>query len=143
MISDTPGSQMGLPRGEGLVVAYIPKTGKVPEEYEYRDGKRSFVAVAYDGVLMDILPTDKQAVKWWLVRNAARSLRLDQIEPLWSGPNEDFRVSCLPQLPKPEGRQLAMRQYSRGPWIILEENNDQQLELDFPANSDADPVRMA
>ena len=142
MITDTPGMQMGLPRDEGLVVAYIPSTAQMPEEYEYRDGKRSFVAVAYDDTLMDLLPMDRKPVKWWLVREAARQLRLEMIEPLWAGAVEDFRVSCLPQLPKPEGRTLAMRRYSQGPWIILEERKNEQLELEF-RNTDADPVRLS
>lgn len=142
MITDTPGAQLGLPCDEGLVVAYIPPTGQMPEEYEYRDGARSFIAVAYDNILMDLLPMDRKSVKWWIVREAARALKLAPIEPLWTGPVEDFRVSCLPQLPRPEGYTLAMRQYSKGPWILLEEKKNEQLEFEF-RHSDADPVRLS
>lgn len=143
MITDTPGAQLGLPRDEGLVVAYIPSTATMPEEYEYRDGSRSFVAVAYDNVLMDLLPMDRKPVKWWIVREAARALKCTPIEPLWTGPVEDFRVSCLPQLPRPEPDwTLAMRQYSRGPWILLEEKQNEQLELDL-APSAVKPIHLS
>lgn len=140
MISDTPGIQMGIPRDEGLVVAYIPKTDSMPEEYEYRDGDRWFTAVAYDGVLMDLIPADTKTVKWWQVREARRQLRLEEINPIWAGPCEDFRVSCLPQLPKPENTNLAMRQYSRGPWVILEEKHGQQ---DLPLYANPTAVRIS
>lgn len=142
VISDTPGLQMGLPLDEGLVVAWIPPTSSMGEEYEYRDGKRDFVAICYDGVLLDMLPADRKNVKWWQVREAARQLRVAPIEPLWTGPVEDFAVSCLPQLPRTEPDwQLAMRQYSRGPWILLEEKKNEQLGFQF-SQSDATPVRM-
>lgn len=141
MISDNPALQMGLPRDEGMVVAYIPKTDYIGEEYEYRDGKRWFVAVAYDGKLLDLMPADRKNVKWWHVREAARQLRLNEISPLWTGPVEDLRVSCLPQLPKPEHHHLAMRQYSRGPWIIIEEpQHGEQLEL--PLNAQPTAIRI-
>ena len=122
IIGDNPALQMGLPLDEGLVVAYIPKTGQMGEEYEWRDGDRQFIAVAYDDKLLDLMPTDKKTVKWWIVREAARQLRLNEITPLWTGPVEDFHVSCLPQLPRPPESNLAMRQYSKGPWIILDSN---------------------
>jgi hypothetical protein len=139
-ITDQPGVQMGLPRDEGLVVAYIPRTAQMPEEYEWRDGMRFFVAVAYDDVLMDLLPSDNKNVKWWKVREAARDLKLDEINPIWSGPSEDFRVSCLPQVPQPDGTVLAMRQYSRGPWITLEEPKPgEQLSLPFESQPVAQP----
>lgn len=129
-IRDDAALQLGLDRDEGVIIAHIPKTDIMGEEYEFRDGKREFVAVAYDGVLLDLIPTDRKNCKWWFVREAARSLRLGQIEPIWAGPAEDFRVSCLPQVPKPEGTRLALRQYSRGPWILLEEpEKNEQLEL--------------
>lgn len=140
LIEDNPARQMGLPLDEGIIVAYIPKTDQMGTEYEYRDGDRWFVAMAYDDKLLDLLPADKKNVKWWVVREAARQLGLNEVTPLYAGPVEDLHISCLPQLPRPEHTNLAMRQYSRGPWIILEEKDESrrsgQLEFDFAKSGD-------
>lgn len=110
----------GVDRDEGVIVAYIPKMDAVPVEHHYRDGGREFLLYSFKRKVIDMLPFDRKNVKWWQVREAARALKLDYIEPIFACAAEDFRVSSLPQLPKPEGTYLAFRQYSRGPWVNLE-----------------------
>lgn len=89
------------------------------QEHVYRDGDRFFEVFSIDGEVMDMLPYDTKPVKWWMVREAARSLGLDYPEPILTCPAEDFRVSCLPDVPTQPGRVLAFRQYGRGPWIKI------------------------
>lgn len=119
IISDQPALQMGMDRHEGVIVAYLPRFEALPQEFSFRDGPDDYrTAVAYDGRLIDCIPSD---MRWWKVREAARTLGLDEVSPIWSGPAEDLRVSCLPDVPQPEGTYLAMRQYRCGPWISLEQ----------------------
>lgn len=137
-MESNPALACGIHRHEGLLVAYIPPTDSVPQEYEYRDGKRTFTLVAYDGIVLDMMPHDNKACKWWLVRQAARQEKLAQIEPIWTGPAEDFHITCLPELPREPGYRLAMRQFSRGPWILLEKETNGQLQLAL-GNHPAEP----
>lgn len=113
--------EMGLESGEGLICAFIPIMNAVPQEVEFRDGKRNFTLVSLDGVVLDLVPQDQKTVKWWIVRTAARENKLQIPEPIWSGAAEDFRVEALPDLPQPENTILALRQYRCGPWIKLQE----------------------
>jgi hypothetical protein len=88
-------------------------------ELPYREGTRAFTGYLADDRLLDLYPEDTKPVKWWLVKAAARILGVAPIETIWSGPAMDFRVECLPNVPQPPDTQLAIRQYSRGPWITL------------------------
>lgn len=117
----------GVPRDEGVIVAHIPPSSTIPMEHEYKDGKRQFIVYAYSGKVVDMLPYDKRAVKWWHVRDAARALRLGIVEPIFACAAEDFRVSSLPRLPRPKGHALAFRQYGRGPWIVLDKKQDEEM----------------
>ncbi len=121
---DYPALACGVARDEGVVVAYIPTNneGTLTMEHEYRDGDRRFTAYSLDGVLLDMLPHDRKGAKWWQVREAARQLELDWIEPIHACAAEDFRLSCVleKRLPQPENTKLAFRQYGRGPWITLD-----------------------
>lgn len=125
---DFPALACGIARDEGVVVAYIPKNqdGVILMESTYRDGKRAFTVFSLDGVAIDAKPHDTGAMKWWMVREAARALRLEFIEPIFACAAEDFRVSSLPQVPKPADHVLAFRQYNRGPWIKLEPDPDKE-----------------
>lgn len=121
---DFPALACGIDRDEGVVIAYIPTGDAIMDEHEYRDGDRTFTLFSMDGVALDMLPQDRKTVKWWMVREAAREHRLQFIEPIKACAAEDFRVSCLPQVPQPEGTVLAFRQYSRGPWITMTKDQD-------------------
>lgn len=127
---DFPALMMGIAPDEGVVVAYIPYSvdGALYEEHPYRDGKRSFTVYSMDGVVLEMLPEDTKPVRWWQVREAARLLRLDYPEPILACAAEDFRVSCLPEVPAPADRVLAFRQYARGPWIKLTPEDLSKLE---------------
>lgn len=116
--------QLGLSREDDIIVAYIPAEAEVMEEYPYRDGTREFVVFCQSGKVMDMLPLDSKGVKWWLVKKAARALCKDHIEPIKFCAAEDFSLKCLPDVPQPEGTKLALRCYSRGPWIKLPETKD-------------------
>ncbi len=105
--------------GEGLLAAFVPVTDKVPKEYEYRDGTRNFRLFSWNGVALDMLPGDAGACKWWMVKDAAREAKVGLIEPVWAGPADDFTLKCLPDLPQPPNTHLAVRRFSRGPWIKL------------------------
>jgi hypothetical protein len=118
----------GVSYDEGVVVAYIPPSTTIPMEYEYKDGRREFIVYKYDTKVVDMLPFDKQGVKWWQVREAARSLRLDMIEPIFACAAEDFRLSCVPRLPRPKGYVLAFRQYGRGPWVVLDKKQEKEAD---------------
>lgn len=122
-LPDNPALACGVPRDEGVLVAYIPRiTEDGPTMYmetPYRDGKRVFVVYSYDGVVLDMMPLDAKGVKWWLVREAARSLGLDYPEPILTCAAEDFTVKSLPDVPAKPNCNLAFRAYGRGPWIEL------------------------
>lgn len=113
--------QLGIPGDEAFMFAYIPVVDGLMDEYPWRDGKREGTLFAWEGLAMDILPEDSKAVKWWLVKNAAREYKLDVVEPIFTCPAADFRVQCLPEVPRPDGTRLAFRMYGRGPWITLPE----------------------
>lgn len=116
-----PALACGYPRDEGVIVAYIPALqGLMMAEHLYRDGKRTFTVYSLDGVVLDMLPHDRKGCKWWMVREAARALKLDYPEPVLACAAEDFRVSCLPRIEDREGQVLAFRSYSRGPWVTLQ-----------------------
>lgn len=121
---DFPALACGVDRDEGVIVAYIPKNeeGVLTMQHAYRDGTRSFTAYSMDGKLLDMVPEDRKNMKWWQVREAARALELDIIEPIHSCAAEDFRLSCLldKQLPRPEAHSLAFRRFSKGPWITID-----------------------
>jgi len=110
----------GFAPDEGIIVAWLPKLDSVLEE-RYNDG--GLTMYAQDGVCIDVHREDGKPVRWWQVRAAARACRFSQVEPFWSGPAADFRVSALPDLPPPEqgvGYKRHMRGFSRGPWIDIE-----------------------
>lgn len=121
-----PATACGIPDGDGLLVAYLPKLDGVMQESFLRD----LVVYSMDGVVIDALPnvthyapdSHKGPVKWWRVRGAARELGLAQIEPIWQGPAGELKLSSLPDVPRPEpDYTLHMRAYSHGPWIRLEQ----------------------
>lgn len=115
-----PATACGIPDGDGLLVAYLPKLDGVMQEMP--DRVRDLTLYAMDGILVDAIATDARKVKWWLVRNAARDAGLTQVEPMWQGPAGEFKLSSLPDVPRPGAQhRLYMRAYSHGPWIRLEE----------------------
>lgn len=113
-------TQLGIPRDEGVIVAYLPAKPLFFDEYDCDSG----VGLGHHGTLLDIV--GPAPVKWWKVRNAARSYGLEQVEPIWYGPAAEFNVNCLPIGTKPDGKTLSLRQYGRGPWINLEEKDGQK-----------------
>lgn len=110
-----------IPPGEGLMAAFIPDVLEEADmvEHLYRDGDRQFALFVHAGVALDMLPADGGPCKWWMVREAARAVRADEIQPIWSGLAEEFSLINLPDVPQPPETQLAVRQYSRGPWIRI------------------------
>jgi len=124
MTSDEPlYKQLSIDPAEGLICAYIPAQILQMEEFEVRSGDRYFTLyahrTAWDNVVLDAMPSDSKNVKWWLVKELARSEGLSWVEPFWSGPAGEFDVRWLPDVPRPERSVMAIRQYSRGPWIKL------------------------
>lgn len=117
-------AQLGLRRDDAIIVAYIPATAEVMEEWPYRDGGREFVVYSQNGKVVDMLPYDARSVKWWMVKEAARAARKDFVEPIWSCAAEDFTVQKIPDVPQPTGTKLAIRCYSHGPWLTLTKEND-------------------
>lgn len=113
--------EMGIQEGDGVIAAFIPNDGSMLAESLYVDGKREFTAFHHDEVLLDLFPlTDSKNVKWWVVKQAARDLLLNVIEPCWHGPAEEFKISSIPRASQRPGTVLAIRQYTRGPWLTLE-----------------------
>lgn len=145
-IPDNPALACGFDRGEGVLVAYIPKPVEGGPmyylEHPYRSGKRAFVVYSYDGIVLDMIPADNKGVKWWMVREAARSLGLDYPEPIHTCAAEDFRVSCLPDVPAKPDSALAFRAYGKGPWIKLSdfEVNDGKRDDGTGPESSAEPT---
>jgi hypothetical protein len=108
---------------DGIIVAWLPKLDTVLEERYNGD----LVLYAQDGVVIDVHHEDGKPVRWWEVKIAARAAGLAFIEPFWSGPAADLRVSALPDLPPPErdvGYRRHMRGFSKGPWICIEQESD-------------------
>lgn len=121
-------AQLGFDRHDGVIVAYIPKDDLLMGEHAYRDGSRDFTVYTRAGKVLDMLPLDGKAVKWWMVKEAARFLRLSPIEPIMSCAAEDFRVESLPQVPQPAGTVLAIRNYSRGPWLTFKTSKSKEID---------------
>lgn len=106
---------LGMKTGEGLVCAYIPATADILQDWPTEDGH----LYTHGDIALDFVRLDNKPVKWWVLKNVARSFRYNHPEPIWHGPVEDFGVQCLPDVPQPEGTKLAVRQYHSGPWITL------------------------
>lgn len=108
---------LGMRPGEGLVVAYIPDTSglQLMGEQELPNG----ILYTIGPTAVDIIDDKLKPVKWWVLKNVARGLGFNHPEPIWHGPVEDFGVHCLPNRDKPAGTHLAVRQYARGPWVTL------------------------
>lgn len=125
-LSATVTDDLGLARDTGIMLAFIPTQDGIPREVTYREGTRTYILAHLDGVVLDLIPQDMKPVKWWIVKNAAREEKLNIPQPLWYGPAEDLNIDELPDLPQPENTVLAMRQYSQGPWIKLQ--NTKKME---------------
>lgn len=122
-----PALACGISEYDGLLVAYLPKFEATMDERA--DRVRGLTLYAFDGVLIDAIADDRRKVKWWIVRNAARDAGLAQIEPIWHGPAGEFKLSSLPDVPRPEtDYTLHMRAYSHGPWIRLERKDEENVE---------------
>lgn len=122
--------EMGITGDEGLLCAYIPLMVGMPQEVEYREGTRTFTLVSLDGRAIDMMPQDQKGVKWWMVKNAAKENKLEFPQELWYGPADEFSIDALPDMPQPEGTVLALRQYSRGPWIKLQDSLSKEKKED-------------
>jgi hypothetical protein len=125
--------ECGIDRYDGLIVAELPILDDLMEEYVC-DGGTGF---AKNGILIDVVPEIGATMKWWRVRNAARQHRLNQVEPLWQGPAEEFTLKALGE--QHRGKHLYMRSYTRGPWISLHEAESDEAIADLFANG----VRLA
>lgn len=102
----------------GLVVAFVPNHTNRAEEVQVT-GSRPMLLCLVEGEVIDGVPADQKAVKWWHVVREAKLARRDIVDVIWSGPVEDFSVRCLPDVPQPDNTDLAIRLYSSGPWIKL------------------------
>lgn len=111
---------LGMRAGEGLIVAYLPDTPEILHTEEFDGGT---VYSTQGRVAIDYLREDEKPVKWWIFKSVARNLGYNHPEPIWNGPVEDFSVQCLPDVPKPAGHKLAVRQYHRGPWVTLSDED--------------------
>jgi hypothetical protein len=110
---------MGLDRDDGLIAAYIPVNAELMNEHTMPDG----TLYSVDGCAVDLVMDDEKPVRFWQLKQAARQFRLNHPEPIWTGAAGDFRVQCLPKVPQPADTTLAVRQYRRGPWITLTEED--------------------
>lgn len=136
---------LGIDDNDAVIAAFIPTLDFVAEEHIWRDGDRMFKVYSADGVVLDMHPTnDTKAVKWWLVKMAAHELKLSIIQPFWTGQAAEFRVSSLPDVPKPENTIVSIRSYSRGPWIKLErEERDLEKEPERDAADESSDATAA
>lgn len=107
---------LGMKRGEGLVCAYLPDA---PDILHTDEGGSGILYSTQGRVAIDYILYNEKPVKWWVFKNVARDLGYNFPEPIWHGPVEDFRLQCLPDVPKPAGTKLAVRQYHCGPWVTL------------------------
>lgn len=121
-------TDLGYKPFEGVLVAYLPPMDAVLQEH-YREymawngRKAQQTMYSIDGVVVDLLDTERKDVRWWVVKNAARDVGMGPVEPIWQGSAADFAQMWpdnLPQVPRPEGAKLHVRGFSRGPWVALE-----------------------
>ena len=113
------------------MVAYLPRLDAVLQEYY----KGSCKVYAQDGIVLDMLDTESPRVKWWKVREAARQLGMTIVEPMWSGPAsdmderriEEIRARVVPlDFEQETGAKMFMRAFSHGPWICLDEKENER-----------------
>lgn len=131
--------EMGIPAGEGVLAAFIPANGDILREFPYSSGKREFVCFHQDGRALDLFPVfDEQNVKWWMVKQAAFDLGLDLIPTVWHGPAEEFNVESIPRTAQSPGTVLAVRQYTRGPWLTLEKIAEGTSDSENSVDSDGE-----
>jgi hypothetical protein len=118
---------LGISPDEGLLVAYLPELLNVLD-YEIREAADTVTVYTQGVMAVEALSERERPIKWWKFKNYAREAGFNHPEPIWHGPAGDFRVQCLPDVPQPDGTNLAIRQYSRGPWITLTPEDLAQYE---------------
>lgn len=118
-----PATACGIDPYDGLIVAYLPKFAAVMDEH-WLAARLTLYCV--NGQAIDAIDDERgQRVKWWQVRNAASSVGMQYVEPIWQGPAGEFMLKCLPDVPRPSPEHtLHMRAYSHGPWIRLENKDE-------------------
>ena len=115
-------SDLGIDPYDGVLIAFLPKLDSVMQEFYLElGGDRLVTAYAQDGMVVDCIDTGQRDVRWWRVRDAARQLHMNIVEPIWSGPAADVTLvmlECLVEQYRPnENEKLHIRCFSRGPWI--------------------------